>query len=194
MRTSRCVIALAGVVTAIVLCQPRLAVGQAAPAPPAASQAQSGDLAGEEVTMVEQTIVYAEGSAAWNNAFETIVNGLKSIYAFLEKENIGATGPAMTIYMSTDDSGFKFRVAVPVAQPPAGLAAGLSAGKSPAGKALKYVHRGPYDTLDATYEAITNQLDEKGLEAQDLFVEVYRTDPRTTAPDNLVVEVFVPIK
>jgi effector-binding domain-containing protein len=100
----------------------------------------------------------------------------------------------MTIYTSTEDKGFQFRAAVPVAEPPANLPDALAAAKSPAGKALKYVHRGTYDSLDATYELITNQLDEKGLEAQDVFVETYLNDPRTTPDDKLAIEVYVPIR
>jgi effector-binding domain-containing protein len=48
--------------------------------------------------------------------------------------------------------------------------------------------------MDNTYEAITNYLDEKRLDAQDLFIEEYVTDPLTTAEDKLVVNVFVPVK
>ncbi len=48
--------------------------------------------------------------------------------------------------------------------------------------------------MDSTYEAITNHLDEKRLEARDLFVEYYVTDPLTTPEDSLVIEVYVPVK
>ena len=48
--------------------------------------------------------------------------------------------------------------------------------------------------MDGTYEAITNYLDEKRLEAQDIFVEEYETDPVTTPEDKLVVTVYVPVK
>jgi effector-binding domain-containing protein len=48
--------------------------------------------------------------------------------------------------------------------------------------------------MDTTYEAITNYLDEKNLEAKDLFIEQYVTDPITTPEDKLVIEVYVPIK
>ena len=48
--------------------------------------------------------------------------------------------------------------------------------------------------MDSTYEAITNYLDEKKLEASDLFVEQYVTDPVTTQEDDLVIEVYVPVK
>jgi effector-binding domain-containing protein len=70
----------------------------------------------------------------------------------------------------------------------------MSSGKSPEGKALKFVHRGSYDNMDNTYEAITNHLDDKKLEAKDTFVEEYMTDPLTTAEDKLVINVYVPLK
>ena len=44
--------------------------------------------------------------------------------------------------------------------------------------------------MDNTYEAITNYLDEKRLEAKDMFIEQYVTDPLTTNEDNLVVNVY----
>lgn len=145
--------------------------------------------------MDEQAIVYVSGAASWDSAFATIVDNLKKVYAFLEKEKIAPSGSPMTIYTSTDDKGFEFDAAVPVAAPPASAPPGeIKVGKSPSGKALKYVHQGSYDEMDSTYEAITNQLDDKGLEAKDVFVEIYRTDPRSTPEDKLEIEVFVPIR
>jgi effector-binding domain-containing protein len=105
------------------------------------------------------------------------------------------SGPPMTIYTATDDTGFEYQAGVPVSEEPKGpLPEGMTVGKSPDGRALKFIHRGSYDAMDSTYEAITNHLDEKRLEARDLFVEYYVTDPLTTPEDNLVIEVYVPIK
>ena len=70
----------------------------------------------------------------------------------------------------------------------------IAVGKAPSGKALKFVHRGSYDAMDSSYEAITNYLDDKGLEAKDLFIEEYASDPGKTDPDKLVINVFVPLK
>ena len=66
--------------------------------------------------------------------------------------------------------------------------------RSPEGRAVKFVHRGSYDGLDNTYEAITNYLDEKRLESKDMFIEEYVTDPLTTSDDRLVVNVYVLVK
>ena len=43
----------------------------------------------------------------------------------------------------------------------------MSIGKTPEGKSLKFVHRGAYDNMDNTYEAISNHLDDKKLEAKE---------------------------
>ena len=36
-------------------------------------------------------------------------------------------------------------------------------------------------------------LDDKRLEAKDLFIEEYVTDPAKTPPDKLVINVYVPV-
>jgi effector-binding domain-containing protein len=147
------------------------------------------------VTLVEKNVVLISGSGLWESAFETIVRGFKSVYRAMEQRGIKADGPPMTIYTATDDTGFQFQAAVPVA-PTVSLPPGseIKLGKSPTGKALKFIHRGSYDAMDATYEAITNYLDDKNLDSRDLFVEQYIKDPVTTPEDDLVVEIYVPLK
>src|SRR6266436_3712052 len=95
---------------------------------------------------------------------------------------------------SPADTVFTFLAEIPVDQDPKNLTKDMSMGKSPDGKALKFVHRGSYDNMDNTYEAITNHLDDKKLEAKDMFVEEYLTDPLKTAEDKLVINVYVPLK
>ena len=156
---------------------------------------KAGDAFGEEVTLASKTILFSKGSANWDSAFETLVEAFKKIQDTLNKQGLKPAGPAMTIYTATDDTGFEYQAGVPIAAEPKGpLPEGLAVGKSPEGRALKFIHRGSYDAMDATYEAITNHLDEKRLEARDLFVEYYVTDPLTTPEDNLVIEVYVPVK
>ncbi len=101
----------------------------------------------------------------------------------------------MAIYTALDDKGFQFWAAAPVAQAPGKPLGGrLKSGTSPTGRALKFVHRGSYNSMDITYDAIVNHLDDKLLEARDLFIEQYVTDPLTTPEDELVIEIYVPLK
>jgi effector-binding domain-containing protein len=159
--------------------------------PPAGAPA---DPFGAEVMLTEKTIVYLAGSGLWDSAFETITNALQSVAMELDKRGVKANGPLMIIYTATDDTGFVFEAAAPVAEAPNALSGEIKVGKSPTGKALKFVHRGSYDSMDTTYEAITNYLDDKRLEARDLFIEQYMKDPLKTPEDDLVIEVYVPLK
>jgi effector-binding domain-containing protein len=163
--------------------------------PPAKPPAAPDDPFGEELTLTPKTIIFLKGNSTWDKALESLVDAFKSVYALLEKQDIKRAGPAMTIYTQADDTGFQFQAAVPIAEAPKALPKGdIEVGQSPGGKALKFVHRGSYDSMDNTYEAITNHLDEKRLEAADVFIEEYETDPVTTPEDQFVVTVYVPIK
>ncbi len=162
-----------------------------APTPP---NTQTADPFGEELTLTAKTVVYMKGSADWDTAFETITDSLKKLGAWLDKQNIKASGPPLIVYTSTDDNGFTYQAEFPVDEAPKSTPKDISVGKSPEGKALKFVHRGSYDNMDNTYEAITNHLDDKKLEAKDMFIEEYLTDPLKTAEDKLVINVFVPLK
>jgi effector-binding domain-containing protein len=162
--------------------------------PPAVAPAQTADPFGDEITLTPKTAVILKGSANWDSAFETLIDSFKKITALLDKQGIKASGNSMIVYTSTDDNGFTFQAQIPVDQEPKNLPKDVSIGKTPDGKALKFVHRGSYDNMDNTYEAITNHLDDKKLEAKDTFVEEYITDPLKTAEDKLVINVYVPLK
>jgi effector-binding domain-containing protein len=170
---------------------PDKAPAEVSPAPPV----KPTDPFGQELTLPERKVVYLKGSGNWDSAFETLVDAFKSVYGYLEKEGIKPAGPAMTIYIQTDDVGFDYEAAVPIAQEPKVPPQGdIQMGQAPSGKVLKFVHRGSYDAMDTTYEAITNYLDEKRLEAKDIFIEEYVTDPVKTPEDQLVINILVPTK
>jgi effector-binding domain-containing protein len=168
---------------------------EAPAAPPAApAPVQTADPFGEQITLEPKTVVILRGNANWDSAFDTLIESFKSLSALLEKQGIKSAGNPMIVYTATDDTGFSYLAEMPVDREPKNLTKDMSIGKSPEGKALKFVHRGSYDNMDNTYEAITNHLDDKKLEAKDTFVEEYMTDPLTTAEDKLVINVYVPLK
>lgn len=164
-------------------------------AEPSPSPLKPGDAFGLEVKLPERTMLYLKGHTNWDVAFDTLVESFKTLKAYMDKEGIKASGSAMTVYTQTDETGFSFEAAYPIAQSPANPPKGdIAVGPAPSGKALKFVHRGSYDAMDTTYEAITNYLDDKQLDAKDLFIEEYTTDPLISNQDSLVIDVFVPIK
>jgi effector-binding domain-containing protein len=170
---------------------PSTAQTPTAPPPP---PAQTADPFGEEIVLTPKQVVILKGSANWDSAFDTLIDSFKALSGLLDKQGIKPSGNPMIVYTSTDDTGFTYMAEIPVDQEPKNLAKGMGIGKSPEGKALKFVHRGSYDNMDNTYEAITNHLDEKKLEAKDTFIEEYITDPLKTEEDKLVINVYVPLK
>ena len=178
---------------------PSPAPSPAAEAPAASTPAtpapvQTADPFGEQIALTPKTVVIAKGSANWDAAFDTLIESFKTLSGLLDKQGIKPAGNPMIVYTSTDDTGFTYLAEIPVDQEPKNLTKAMSMGKSPEGKALKFVHRGSYDNMDNTYEAITNHLDDKKLEAKDTFIEEYITDPLKTAEDKLVINVYVPLK
>jgi effector-binding domain-containing protein len=173
---------------------PPTATAQTPAAPPPAATVQTADPFGEAFALEPKKVVVMKGTANWDAAFDTLIDSFKALTALLDKQGIKPAGNSMIVYTSTDDTGFTFLAEIPVEQDPKNLTKDMSISKSPEGKALKFVHRGSYDNMDNTYEAITNHLDDKKLEAKDTFIEEYITDPLKTAEDKLVINVYVPLK
>jgi effector-binding domain-containing protein len=165
-----------------------------APKAPAPAPVQAADPFGEQITLTQKTVIVTKGTANWDTAFETLIASLKTLSAALEKDGGKSAGNSMIVYTSTDDTGFSYLAEIPVDQEPKNLPKTITVAKSPEGKALKFVHRGSYENMDNTYEAITNHLDDKKLEAKDTFIEEYITDPLKTEEDKLVINVYVPLK
>lgn len=137
------------------------------------------------------------GSSDWENGFKSITEALAKVRAAATKAGLAATGHPVAAFIDTDDNGFKFEAMLPVDKAPEGktdLGGGVKAGMTPGGKALKFQHRGAYEDIDTTYEAITAYLDEKNLEAQNVFVEEYLNEPKGADDSNAEVDIYVLIK
>jgi effector-binding domain-containing protein len=159
-----------------------------------AVQTQPVDPFGLEVALTDKPILYISGTGEWDTAYETLVEAFKSLQVYLDKSGIKSTAPAMTIYTAMDDVSFNFQAAIPVAAAPTNPPQGnIGAGTSPAGKMLKFVHRGSFETMAMTYDAISHYVEEKQLSTKELLVEEYVTDFVSSPPDKLVINIFVPL-
>jgi effector-binding domain-containing protein len=169
-----------------------------APGAPTANQgSESGIDAVQTVDVAARPVALMRGSATWDDGFKTITGALTQIQSEMQKAGLTASGHPFTVFVETDDAGFRYEAMVPLDKAPEGkseLTKDIQIGSSPSGKAMKFQHRGAYDDIDATYEAITAYLDEKNIEAQNLFVEEYLTDPKVADDQSLEVDIYVFIK
>lgn len=188
-------LSLAFGIAAPVFTRPAGAQSSKPPASEPPASEHHDDEFGTEITLPEKTMVYLSGTGTWDQAYETLVEALRTVYDYIEKRGLKPDGDSMMIYTGADDTGFEYKAAVPVIgpfdNPPKG---DLAVGQAPTGKAYKFVHRGAYDGMENLYEAITNFLDEKNIQPGDFFIERYVTDPRNTPEDDLVIEVIFPVK
>ncbi|MGU3495404.1 GyrI-like domain-containing protein [Xanthobacteraceae bacterium A53D] len=174
----------------------------AAPAPPPtatpAPPADQGHAAfeGQQQELTAVPVITKTGSASWDEGFDTIVTTLKDIEGEMKRLGLTPAGDAFVVYTQSDDAGFEFEAQIPfsgatTAKPEKDVQ--LSA--SFAGKTMKFHHSGAFSNMDGTYEQIANYLDARNIVTLDtLYIEQYRTDPRTTAPDRLEVDILVPVK
>ncbi len=133
----------------------------------------------QAVAVEARPAIISRGQGKWDEAEKLIPEALAKLQATAAKAGLPVNGRPVTVFTKTDDSGFSFEAMLPLAAAPEGkakFADGVEVGSSPSGKALKFQHRGAYDEIEATYEAIAAYLDEKGLDTKDLIVEEYLSD------------------
>ena len=173
-----------------------------APTAPGAAQpggpAQSGEgSTGEAVDLTERPFAYIEGKADKDEIYSAILNSLTSVKRDMDKANVTPAGRPLAIFIESDDSGFKYHAGYPLAAAPEGkssLSDAVKIGQTPSGKAMRFEHQGAYGDIDATYDAITAYLDDKGIDAQDTFIEEYANDVKDPDDPTLQVNIYVLLK
>jgi effector-binding domain-containing protein len=148
----------------------------------------------EEGVLVAKPTVVLNGISTWDEAFTNLKNAFAKIEGELKKAGIAPTGRPLTIFVDTDDNGFKYEAMVPIAQVPEGkteLTPEIKFGKTPEGKSFRFVHKDAYDEIDGTYETITAYLDIKEIVAKDAFIEEYVSEFTDSQDTNFEVNIYV---
>ncbi len=147
----------------------------------------------DEVTLPAKLAAVLAGTSTWDDGFQTLKTAFGRIEAELAKAGIAPAGRPITVFVQTDDNGFRYEAMVPIERAPEGrpnLTPEIRFGTTPSGRALRFVHKGPYDDVDSTYETVTAYLDAKNVEVQDSFVEEYVTDLTSSEDEDLTVNIF----
>jgi AraC family transcriptional regulator len=116
--------------------------------------------------------------------------------AFLGQRRLSQVGPPLALTNRWDQDGYGFDAGVPISAPTEMKVAAdsvVKVGQIPAGRAVRVIHRGPYDGLPATGEKLEAYLTVHGLEAAGRPWDVFISDPGSTAPEELETHVFVPL-
>lgn len=168
----------------------------AAAAPPATPPA--GDVVdtagfGDEVTLTARPALVLKGKANWDDLYGTFRKALEQLKAIARAQGAVTAGPPMIRFVSSTDDTADFEAILPVVAITGAADRFMPAvpGQTPAGKAVRFTHLGGYDTIDQTYDEISNFIDERGIQAEDAFVEEYVRDPDTTPETDLATFIYV---
>ena len=165
--------------------QAKPAEGQ--PAPP-------GDSTGQIVDLKARLLAFVDGKADKDEIFSAIKSALGAVKGELDKDGLKAAGKPLAVFLESDESGFHYHAGYPLEAIPDGktsLSDAVKLGQTPAGKAMRFQHVGAYSDIDATYDAITAYLDEKGVDAEDSFIEEYESDLKNIDDPSLQVDIYV---
>lgn len=154
-----------------------------------------------EVDVAPATAVTIEGQCHVSDIAATMGPIFNRLAAFLAATGTPTAGPPRAVYTGMDQGQTTFIVAFPIAK-----GAREERGDTdirirelPSGPAWRFVHRGPYQGLAATYDTITSWLQARGLIADEggwiefmPMWEEYVSDPATTPPEALLTYIYLP--
>jgi effector-binding domain-containing protein len=148
---------------------------------------------GDEVVLTAKPALVLRGKADWDNLYATFRRALAELNGLARAQGAVAAGPPMIRFVSSTDDSADFEAILPVVALSGATERFLPAvpGMTPGGKAIRFTHLGGYDTLEQTYDEIANYIDERGILAEDAFVEEYVRDPDTTAETELATFIYV---
>jgi len=173
------------------------ASGQGNPTPVAPETKQGEASTGETVVLPARAFAYIEGKADRDGIYAAILGSLGLVKRDMDRAGVKPSGPPLAVFVESDDTGFRYHAGYPLEAAPEGKASlsdAVKIGQTPAGKAMRFEHQGSYADIDATYDAITAYLDEKGIDAQDSFIEEYANDVKDGDDPTLQVNIYVLLK
>ncbi len=155
----------------------------------------SGDFATADIRVVDVQpldIIYVSGHSSQDT--EAVGAALAEAYAelsaFLADNGLQANGQPMAITRGWDENGYRFDAAIPVVTVPSVTRGRVLSGRSPGGRSARIVHRGPYETLLASYEKLAAYMAAHGLQGGPLSWEHYISDPGATPDGELVTHIY----
>jgi len=116
---------------------------------------------------------------------------------FMAKNHLQQAGAPLTINTSWDDAGFVFDACIPVdkaPETPVPEGSPVSIVDTYGGTVLRIEHLGSYDGLADTYAKIDAYVAAYGIETADRSWSEWVTDPGTVPEEELVTQIYYPVK
>ena len=147
----------------------------------------------ERVQVESQEVLYVTTSSSQDPADIALAmaDAYAEISSLMRLSGIDMAGQPMAITRTWEEGSYQFDAAIPVDSIPPELSGNVKAGSSPSGPAVRAIHHGGHDQLMPTYEKLAAYMSAHGLSQGTVSWEHYISDPRTTAPQDMVTHIYI---
>jgi AraC family transcriptional regulator len=137
-----------------------------------------------------------------NGTYTLIPELLMKVFTYIQKQKTGIAGPPIFVCHETSPAEVKEAIekgiaVVEVAWPVTGKLKGtkeITTYILPGGRMAHVTHRGPYETCETTYLALFAWIEKQGLTICGPIREVYPNDPCIVPPEEIITDIFVPVR
>lgn len=154
-----------------------------------------------DIAIVEaQPVVFVstKSSAGDQAAFSAALGDANNaLIEYILKHSLDASGAPLAISKRHEAGGVReFNAAIRLTAMPPGLPeeGKVQLGKTPSGKAIMMVHKGPQSTIEETYGKLREKIKEKGLKEGQFSWEEYVTDSSEVDEAELLTNVYIQVE
>ena len=154
------------------------------------------DFAGLEVELVEAAshdILYVSTTHTGDppDSIPDLAAAYREIAAFMALHRIERAGQPMAITRFGENDRYELEAAIPAVLRDSEPSGRVRAGRSPAGRALRVTHHGPYQDLPRSYDKLAAWTAAHGIVAGPVSWEHYIANPGETLPADLITHIYV---
>lgn len=151
---------------------------------------------GEEVERAAQKIYFIGALSATDSesALSTRTDAHRKIAEFLSANGIATNGAPLSITDSYEPGSWKFEAAIPVDRNDVPGDGTVQSGATDAGKAVQFIHTGPYATIGDTVQKAYAWLSVEGYKPNGRLISEYITDPGNTPAEQLKTRIAIPVQ
>ncbi len=127
---------------------------------------------------------------------------LMKVFSYIQQEKATIAGPPIFLCHETSPRAVReanengtavVEVAWPVSEPVKGTAE-IPTYILPGGRMAHVIHKGPYEACEPTYLALFAWIEKRDLTICGPVREMYPNDPRTVPPEEIITDIYVPVR
>jgi effector-binding domain-containing protein len=146
------------------------------------------------IDAVAQPMIYVTSRSSMHpdEVRQTMERSFALLGRFMQEEAVLPLAPPLAVYRDWNGQLVTVEVGFPVSAADAAKAKGeIKAGHTPAGPAIKTVHKGPYVGLKDTYALLDEAMKSKGFRPGEVSWEIYFGEPGKTPDEDLITEIYM---